>query len=150
MRWRLRGFAGKRAVLRIVGAWHAGCIILGNMACFVTWEMPLLDINEPPEIVAALHDDGELVSYHEDLFFVLAARDPDSDAPLFFLWQVGNTRLYDVSYATTAGDTGDGGAIWASDVMVPWDEAYDGAELSVQVIDDGGARTRASWPLEVL
>lgn len=141
---------GKAGFVGVVAAWHAGCIVLGNMGCFVTWEMPILDVNDPPELVAALHDDGELVSFDEDLPFFIAARDPDSDAPLLFLWQVDNTRLFDVSYVTQAAGGEDGGDIWESDVTVPWTEEFDGAELTVKIVDAGGATTRAAWILEVL
>jgi transketolase N-terminal domain/subunit len=44
----------------------------------------------------------------------------------------------------------DEGDIWESDVTVPWDEDLDGAELTVKILDAGGATTRASWTLEVL
>jgi len=134
-----------------VAGWHAGCIILGNMACFVTWEMPILDVNEPPEVIAWTQADGELISYHEDLGFYLAAQDTDSDEDLLFLWQADNSRLFDVSYRTSlAEDTGEAGGIWMSEVTVPWDEDLDGAELTVQILDASGGTTRASWTLEVL
>lgn len=120
------------------------------MACFVTWEMPLLDVNEPPELVVAFHDEGELISYNEDLGFYVAARDPDSEAALLFLWQVANARLFDVSYVTQAAEGEEGGDIWKSDVVVPWTEEFDGQELTVKIVDAGGATTRASWTLEVL
>lgn len=140
----------KGLLVGFVGVWHAGCIVLTNTGCFVTWEMPILDVNDPPEMVAALHDDGDLVSFDEDLPFFIAARDPDSNAPLLFLWQVDNTRLFDVSYVTQAAGGDQGGDVWESDVTVPWDEEFDGAELTVKIVDAGGATTRAAWTLEVL
>jgi hypothetical protein len=151
-RWGSGGSArnyGSRVVVGIVGAWHVGCIILGNMGCFVTWEMPILDVNEPPVLLASLHDDGDTVAYDEDLPFFIAAQDPDSDAPLLFFWQVENARLFEVSYMVGEGEN-DEGDIWESDVTVPWDEDLDGAELTVKILDAGGATTRASWTLEVL
>ena len=140
----------KRAAVALVAGWHAICVILGNMGCFVTWEMPILDVNEPPVVRAWLHEDGDVVSYAADLpDFFIAASDPDSDAPLLFYWQVDNTRLFDVSWVAQPGE-GDAPDIWESDVTVPWAEEFDGAELSVQIVDAGGARTRAAWTLEVL
>jgi transketolase N-terminal domain/subunit len=62
---------------------------------------------------------------------------------------VENARLFEVSYMVGEGEN-DEGDIWESDVTVPWDEDLDGAELTVKILDAGGATTRASWTLEVL
>lgn len=119
------------------------------MACFVTWEIPLVEENKAPAILSGGFDDGELVTIDDDQTFWIVAQDPDSQEPLLFLWKAGNEPLF--GEPSQVGEGGDPeGPTWMSQVEVPYDPELDGDTVECQVYDGGGAKVELVWPLEVL
>ncbi len=140
--------AGRRArrIASIVAVWHAGCLILGNTGCFVTWPMPLIDENLPPEIKSqAWQEDDTVVLDAEGDAWVVVVDDTD-EMPLF-TWQIGSRHLPDVPQRN---ETEDGLVSWLDSVVIPYEADFDGEELRVTVSDAGGASVEMAWPVEVL
>lgn len=138
-----------RLVAGVILSWHAGCIVLGQMACFVTWEMPLVEENEPPEVLHESHQDGELVQMYEDTVFWVHAEDGDSFEPVTFFWQAGSEPLFGEPQRQGDGDS-DTPPSWMSTVVVPHDPELHGGLLSCTISDTDGGRVDLVWPLEVL
>ncbi|GDX80176.1 hypothetical protein LBMAG42_19870 [Deltaproteobacteria bacterium] len=119
------------------------------MACFVTWEMPLVEENEPPTIFPGGFADGELVEMSEDTTFFVRAQDPDSQEPLLFLWEAGNDALF--GEPSQIGEPGEeAGALWYSVVVVAYDPDLDGDTVQCHIYDGDGASVDLAWPVVVL
>ena len=138
---------GSRRIALGIVVWHAGCIILGNTGCFVTWDIPYAEPkNEPPVFVAASLEDGETLVMDDVVPFYAAAIDPDSNGVVLFTWSAGPNHLFDDPFQV--GDTGT--VEWGSQVEVPYDPTLDGQTLRCTLLDIAGATTTRTWPLEVL
>ncbi len=140
--------AVRRALTFGIVAWHAGCIILGNTGCFVTWDVPYAaEENEPPIIDGAGLADGEVLLMDGDEPFFATAFDPDSEVPLLFSWSAGTQHLFDEPFAN---ERDSGPDEYGSIVTVPYDPSLNGRSLNCTVIDGEGATDTWSWPVEVL
>ncbi|MSQ00680.1 MAG: hypothetical protein EXR71_02175 [Myxococcales bacterium] len=145
-----------RAVNRILAwgiiAWYGGCIILGNLGCFVTWPFPLIIENEPPELDASGDEPGDLVSIDSEgqLAWVLA-NDPDANGTLLFVWQLGSELLIDEPQRIEVdNDDGELDVYWRDTVVLPYDVDHHDERLRVEIIDPDGGNLELSWPVEVL
>ncbi len=147
-----RGIAVNRLVAWGILAWHGGCIVLGNLGCFVTWPIPLIIENEPPVLDQSFEEPGELVSIDSEAQVAwVFASDPDADGTLLFVWQLGSTLLVDEPQRIEVEDDEGGIAVyWRDTVALPYDVDDDGERLRVEIIDPDGGNLELSWPVEVL
>lgn len=141
---------GSRPLAWIILAWHAGCMMLGNSGCFVTWELPYAEPeNQPPEFGPLGWEAGEPLVMDREWPMYAIAQDPDSEAPIVFSWTAGGEILFDEPFQD--GDGSDGQAIvWVSPVVIPYNTEFDGKLLHCTIYDGEGATDTVSWPLEVL
>ena len=130
----------KRGTIGIIVAWHAGCIVLGQMACFVTTPISYIEDNQPPEFDPPAVPEGEDFEVFRDRDFSVIAHDPDSDDTLIFFWDISGEPLSNIPTAYENGDVQDA-------VVVPWDLDYNGEVLNCTVKDSDGGRAELSWPI---
>ena len=134
--------------------WHGACLVFSQMACFVTWEMPLAEEdNEPPVLISYPREKDEVFVVDSDTTAFVSAQDPDSSEPLSFNWNAGNEPLFGQPQITDPGDEESDPPrrpTWMSIVDVPWDEELDGETLTCRIFDSEGAKVEIAWPLEVL
>ncbi len=110
--------------------------------------MPLVEENDPPEVLHVPFDDGEVVTMYQDTTFFVVAAD-DSFEPLTFFWQAGSEPLFGELQQQGDGDT-DTPPSWMSTVIVPYNTALNGKLVSCTISDTDGGRVDIAWPLEVL
>ncbi len=146
------GSSHNRLVAWGILAWHGGCIILGNLGCFVTWSIPLIIENEPPVLEGKGYEPGELITIDSaGLVAWVYASDPDADGTLLFIWQLGSALLVDEPQRHAVEDEdGNINVYWRDTVVLPYDADDDGERLRVEIIDPDGGSLEISWPVEVL
>lgn len=139
-------FRLNRLLAGVIAAWHAGCIIMGSMGCFVTWEIPYVEENEPPALHGKFLEPGEPLLLDGDSAAWVIVTD-DSDQMPLFIWTVGSELLPQEPQRI---EDGEGRVSFASFATVPYDEESDGHTLQLTADDYDGGVLELSWPVEVL
>lgn len=114
--------------------------------CF--YFLPLIPVEEnvPPSLVRASPTPGTPVVIDDvgAVVYVVVA-DTDNAAELSFTWELTGEGL--LSGAQTIPD---GATRRASQLRLPYEARYQGAELTVWASDGSGSPVQVTWPVEVL